>query len=132
MQYGPKGRWARMGAVIVLALIAGGAVLLGLRWPFTQRHLTTSLERATGSRVRIGGYQLSFFPEPGCTIEHLLVVRQGEQPIARAARVTIRSHWWDLLAFRKRAALVLAEGLQVLVPSPFPAPVIDSPGGMGE
>jgi hypothetical protein len=48
-------------------------VLLWSKWRFTREHLTGSLERATGSKLRAARFRMTFFPSPGC----VLAVRGG-------------------------------------------------------
>jgi hypothetical protein len=126
-------RWRRIAVGLLLAVLAGTLVLLTIRWPYTEDRMIANLERATGSRVFLQRYRATFLPEPGCTIEDLRLDRHGQQPIARAERVTIRSSWWSVLTFQKRVRHIQAERLHVLIPSPLPAPIrTGSSGGLGE
>src|SRR5688572_29088234 len=95
-------RWPRLAGGLLLVAFTGVSVLLAARWPYSQERMIASIERATGSRVRFEQYRLSFFPEPGCTIENFILERGANQPIAQAAKIDIRSSWLSILTFRKR------------------------------
>jgi hypothetical protein len=126
-------RWAKLVAGLLLAVCVIVSTLLALRWPYTQKRMTTSIERATGSRVQLKDYRLVFFPEPGCTIGDLTLRRHSNEPLAQARRLTIRSSWLSLLTFQKRVGRVKAEGLQFHIPTPVPPPIqTGSPGGLGK
>src|SRR5215204_3386601 len=124
-------RWARVAAGLLLAFVAAMIVLLALRWPYTKERVIASIEKATGSSVRLQKYRPSYFPEPGCTLENLSLERHAPNPIAVARTITIRSSWWTVLTFRKRIRHIEAKQLHIQVPSPFPPPTrTGSSGGL--
>jgi hypothetical protein len=116
-----------------MAILAGTLALVALRWPYTQERMIASVERATGSKVKLQQYRARFFPQPGCTIENLTIDRHVQQPIARADRITVQSSWWSVLTFRKRIRHIQTERLHIQISSPFPPPVRTGPSkGLGE
>src|SRR5687768_666016 len=125
-------RWSRIFGGLLLTVLAG-ALVLAIRWPYTRGRMMTSIERATGSRVRLEHYDASYFPEPGCTIKKLTIDRHAREPIARAEKIVVRSSWLSLLTFRKRVRHIHVEGLHIQIPLPFPPPTAGgSSVGLGE
>lgn len=126
-------RWGKVVMAVLLAAFAAISCLLMFRWPYTQERVIGSIERATGSRVRIQRFRRSVFPEPGCSIEGVEIARRAPHPIARAEKLTLRSSWWNVLALRKRVDRVQAQNLQLEIAFPFPPPVTaGSSDGLGE
>ena len=99
---------------LLLVSLAGIALFLALRWPFTEQRIVAALERATGSDVQVGRFRTDLLPQPGCTAENLTVSRASENPIARAERLTIRTTWWTLLTFQKRVSQLRIEQHRLL------------------
>jgi hypothetical protein len=115
-----------MAARLALVSCAGVALVLFIRWPFTEQRVIAGLQRATGSDVQVVRFRKDFLPRPGCTIENVTVSRASAQPIARAQKLIIRTSWWTLLSFKKRVSHLRIEQLNVLIPvnlppSPHPA-----------
>ena len=46
-------------------------VFLVLRWPLSREAVLNELEDESQSRVNIGGFHGTYFPRPGCVLEHV-------------------------------------------------------------
>lgn len=113
----PWFRWLIVALVLIVAIVAAVAVKLTLNWPFTQAAMIQSLQQQSGSEVKFGKFQQTFFLSPGCIAEEVTFAPQGQQtaaPAMRIARLTVRTSYAGLLLHH--IDLVRAEGMHVNVP----------------
>src|SRR6202049_1560812 len=83
-------------AVAVLALLATTAILLAVKWPFTQAKMQEELATATSGSVQIHGFQTKYFP-PGCVMEGVEFRQAGNSggaPFFTAEKLTIPANSW--------------------------------------
>ena len=100
-------------AVAVLALLATAAILLAVKWPFTQAQMLEELATATSGSVQIHGFRTTYFP-PGCLMERVEFRQSGNSggpPLLTAERLTIRANYRGL--FRKRIEVMHLEGVRL-------------------
>ncbi len=100
-------------AVAVLALLATAAILLAVKWPFTQAKMQEELATATSGSVQIHGFRTTYFP-PGCVMEGVEFRQAGNSggpPLLTAERLTIRANYRGL--FRKRVEVMHLEGVRL-------------------
>jgi hypothetical protein len=100
-------------AVAVLALLATAAILLAIKWPFTQAKMLDELATATSGSVQIHGFRATHFP-PGCVMEGVefrLAGNFGGPPLLTAEKVTIRANYRGL--FRKRVEVMHLEHVRL-------------------
>ena len=105
--------------VLALALVAD-AILLARNWPFTQAKIAESLGGATGSRVRFGEFDQTFFPTPGCVARKVSVERGSAPPLATAEELKVQGSWAALLTFQRRLSALRFAGLQIKLPDQMP------------
>jgi hypothetical protein len=104
-------------AVLVISLIA--IVVLASRWPFSRRAVLRELEAASLTKVDIGTYQGTYFPYPGCVLEHVTFQhnpRLGTPPLITVEKLRIEGTFSGL--FRRQVRSVRAEGMRLLIPPP--------------
>ena len=108
--------------VIVLAALAtvviflAAIVVLVWRWPFSREAVLKDLQDASLSKVDIGAFHGTYFPRPGCVLEHVTFQhnpRAGSPPLITVERLRIEGSFFDL--FRKRVRRVRAEGMRVQI-----------------
>jgi hypothetical protein len=77
---------ALVGVVIFLAAI----VFLALRWPFSREAVLKDLQNASLSKVDIGAFHGTYFPRPGCILEHITFQhnpKAGTPPLITVERI---------------------------------------------
>src|SRR6266576_3609025 len=106
-------RWGVVIA-IVLALAIGSLVFLARNWPFTEAAVVQSLEAASSSKVKIGSFQRTYFPHPGCIARDVVFRHQSVNdtpPLIAIRELTVRGSFLGML--RKHVATVRAGGMQI-------------------
>jgi uncharacterized protein involved in outer membrane biogenesis len=101
-----------------LALIVLGAVFLWARWPFTRKQVVHRLEEASQSKVTYEGFHGTYFPRPGCVLEHVtfhLSTSSGTPPLIAIGRLRIESSFLGL--FSQHVKRILVEGMHISIPS---------------
>lgn len=105
--------------VALLAMIVGG-VLLTTHWPFSQAHVTQSLQETFPATVTFGRFYATYFPNPGCVAENVVFRRLGGSadlpPVVTVARVRMEARYSDLFLRPGFLARVITEGFRVKVP----------------
>jgi hypothetical protein len=102
-------------AMVVIFLTA--IVVLAWCWPLSRRAVLQELEAASLSRVDAGNFHATYFPRPGCVIEHVTFQhnpRTGSPPLITIERLEIEGSFSGL--FTKHVRRVRAEGMRVLTP----------------
>jgi hypothetical protein len=105
---------AALGTAVVLVATI---VLVGWHWPFRREAVLKELEKASQSSVAAGRFHSTYFPRPGCVLDHVRFQHNpapGWPPLITVQRLRIESSFPGL--FTKRLSRIRAEGLQVLVP----------------
>lgn len=104
-------------AVVVISLTA--IVVLASRWPFSRQAVLRELEAASLTKVDIGTYHGTYFPRPGCVLEHVTFQHNpklGTPPLITVERLRIEGSFSGL--FRRQVKGVRAEGMRLLIPPP--------------
>ena len=96
------------------------AILLARNWPFTRSKMAESLGNATGSRVRFGEFDQTFFPSPGCVARKVSVERGSAPPLATAEELKVQGSWAALLTFQRYLSALRIGGLHIKLPDPMP------------
>src|ERR1700730_4293574 len=102
-----------ISAVAVLALLATAAILLAVRWPFTQAKMQEELAAATSGSVQIHGFRATHFP-PGCVMEGVEFRQAGNsggRPLLTAEKLTILANYRSL--FFNRIEVMHLEGVRL-------------------
>jgi hypothetical protein len=114
--------WLRVGASILLGLIAAAVAVDLLHSPFTVENVTKALEEASGRPVQIGTFSSSYFP-PSCTAQDIRFLRHKHpnlSPIITIEKLTIRGSFTGMLSSPKRLAAVRIVGMHMIVASKEP------------
>jgi AsmA-like C-terminal region len=88
-----------VGLFVVLAAVATAAILLAVKWPFTQAKIVARLESGTSAKFRIRSFRTKYFP-PGCVIEGVELRSQdglNSAPLMTVGKLTIVSNYRQLL-----------------------------------
>jgi hypothetical protein len=109
-----------VGRLAVAAAAAICVVLLlwaGL-WPFQQKPVVQSLEKASDSKLQVRAFHRSYFPFPGCVLEGLQFTRGSNTgtPLITIERLIIRGSYLGILS--RRLTSVTAENMHIFIP-PF-------------
>jgi len=102
-------------AAVVFFLLA--FIFVGTRWPFRRDAVVKTLEEESFSKVKMGAFHQTYFPHPGCVLEHVVFQHNpgaGAPPLATIERLRIEGSFLGL--FRGHVTRVLAEGLHILLP----------------
>jgi hypothetical protein len=105
-------------ALAMVVIFLAAIVVLAWRWPFSRTAVLQELEAASLSRVDAGTFHATYFPHPGCILEHVTFQhnpKAGSPPLITVERLRIEGSFFDL--FRKRLRRVRAEGMRVQIPS---------------
>jgi hypothetical protein len=100
---------------VFVVVIAIGATVLAMHWPFTRASVVTGLQQKFRSHVEVKSFRSSFFP-PSCVAEGVTIRRNtqaGVTPIATVARITIEGSYPGFFEVPKRISHVTVEGLHV-------------------
>jgi AsmA-like C-terminal region len=105
-------------AVLVLAgVFIAAIVLLALYWPFSRQAVLRELEDESQSRVEVGAFHGTYFPRPGCVLEHATFQhnpKAGSPPLITIEKLRIEGSFSGL--FTKHVSRIRAEGMHILIP----------------
>ncbi len=111
-----KKKWPLIALIVLAAIVVTTAVLLALKWPFTQARVIQRLGQATATSVHIGSFQQQYFPHPGCVAKQVTFQQMGEhQPLMTIQTLTIRGSFFGLIS--NHVALVRADGTRIALPA---------------
>jgi hypothetical protein len=103
-------------ATVVVFLVA--IVFLALRWQLSREAVLKELEDESQSTVNISAFHGTYFPRPGCVLEHLTFQhnpKAGSPPLITVQRLRIEGNFSGL--FTKHVRRIRAEGMRILIPS---------------
>jgi len=106
-----------LAALAMVVILAAGVIFLAWRWPFTREAVLKDLEDASMSKVDIGAFHGTYFPRPGCVLEHLTFQHNpeaGSPPLITVQRLRVESGFSGL--FTKHVRRIRVEGLHILIP----------------
>ena len=106
-----------VGAVAMVVIFLAAIVSLALRWPFSRAAVLKELGEASMSRVDAGTFHATYFPRPGCILEHVTFQHNpklGSPPLITIERLGIEGSFSGL--FTKHVRRVRAQGMRVLTP----------------
>src|ERR1700722_3222978 len=108
-------------ALIALAvLMAAAATIIALRWPFSQRKVTQSLQDTFPATVTFQKFHSTYFPHPGCVGEEAVFTWLGSSrdtpPIVTIRRITIKAHYLDMVLRPGYISKIILEGFAARVP----------------
>jgi hypothetical protein len=102
---------------VAAGVLLAGVIFLAARWPFKREAVLRDLQEASLSKVDIGAFHGTYFPQPGCVLQHVIFQhnrKPGTPPLITIERVRIEGSFLGL--FSKHVRRVRAEGMRVLIP----------------
>src|SRR5580704_8024624 len=79
-------------AFVTAGVLLAAVVFLAAGWPFRREAVLKDLQDASLSRVDIGAFHGTYFPRPGCVLEHVTFQhnpKPGTPPLIIIERVRI-------------------------------------------
>ena len=110
-------RFILPAAFVTAAILLAGVFFLAACWPFRREAVLKDLQDASLSKVDIGAFHGTYFPRPGCVLEHVTFQhnpKAGTPPLITVERLRIEGSFSGL--FTKRVRRIRAEGMRILVP----------------
>jgi len=104
-------------SLVVAAVVLAALVLLALHWPFRRAAVLKQLEEASMSRVEASAFHETYFPRPGCVLEHVIFrhnPKPGSPPLITVEKMRIEGSFSGL--FSKHVKLIRAEGMHIRTP----------------
>ena len=92
-------------------------IFLALHWPFSRDAVVKDLEDESFSKVEVGAFHGTYFPRPGCVLEHVVFQHNPKArtpPLMTIERIRIEGSFGGL--FRRHIKRVVAEGMHILIP----------------
>jgi hypothetical protein len=108
----------QIAAFVAIPLILLGCFVLARKWPFNRDAVVKELEDTSMSRVEVGSFHKTYFPHPGCVLEHVTFrhnLQPGAPPLITASTIRIEGSFAEVFSNRVRSIHV--DGLHVLIPS---------------
>lgn len=112
-------RLATWGLWVIGAIVFVSVLLLSLHWPFSEKSVLSELADASQTRVTAASYHGTYFPRPGCVLEHVTFqhnLKPGSPPLITVDILRIEGSFSGL--FTKHLKSIRASGLRLLIP-PF-------------
>ena len=106
-----------LAALAIVVIGPAAIIFLALHWPFTREAVLKQLEDASLSRVDAGAFHGTYFPRPGCVLEHVIFQhnpKAGSPPLITVERLRIEGSFAGL--FAEHVRLIRAEGVRILIP----------------
>ena len=100
--------WIWIATAVIVLGAAVTAVVLTVKWPFTQAAVTKALQDRFARRLTIRTFRKTYFP-PGCVVEgveFLHRTRKDLPPLITVQRLTIRSGYHNFLRIHDRVDYV--------------------------
>jgi hypothetical protein len=106
-----------LAAFVVVVIVLAAVFFLALHWPFRREAVLKELADASQSRVNAGAFRGTYFPRPGCVLEHVAFQhnpKAGMPPLITVESIRIESSFSGL--FSKHLKRIRAEGMRILIP----------------
>jgi hypothetical protein len=106
-----------VAALVIVFFCVAAFIFLASHWPFSREAVVKELEDESFSKVGVGAFHGTYFPRPGCILEHVVFQhnpRAGTPPLVTIERIRIEGSFAGL--FRRHVKRVAAEGMHVLIP----------------
>jgi len=113
-------RWTVAVCSALAALISTGAMILVVKWPFSQESVIDSIHEIIPGNVRMASFRNRIFPHPGCDAYGVILSRPSDgpdqPPLVTVQKISIEARYSDLFVRPGFVARILLNGLQVRVP----------------
>jgi hypothetical protein len=106
-----------VAALIIVLFCFAALLFVALNWPFRRSVILKELEDESFSKVNAGAFHGTYFPRPGCVLEHVVFQhnpKAGTPPLLTVERIRIEGSFAGLL--RRHVKRVVAEGMRILIP----------------
>jgi AsmA-like C-terminal region len=106
-----------LSALAIVVVLAAAVLFLVWHWPFSREAVLKDLEEASMSKVHMDAFHGTYFPRPGCVLEHVTFQhnpKAGTPPLITIEKLRIEGTFPGL--FTKHLRRIRAEGLHVLIP----------------
>ncbi len=103
-------------AALVIVFFAA-FIFLASHWPFSRDVVVKDLEDESFSKVQVGAFHGTYFPHPGCVLDHVVFQhnpKAGTPPLITIERIRIEGSFAGL--FRQHVKRIVAEGMHILIP----------------
>ncbi|MDP9339404.1 MAG: AsmA family protein [Acidobacteriota bacterium] len=111
-------RWAISIAVIVLAVLCIGGIILAFHWPFSSQKVIESVQEDWPGKISVQHFDRTYFPRPGCILDGVTLTRGAETsgpPLVAIRRVTIKANYHDMFFRPGYVSSIVLEGLKISV-----------------
>src|ERR1700687_1601557 len=113
-----KSRKLAVSAVAALVIVFFVVfIFLALHWPFSRNAVVKEMEDESFSKVTVGAFHGTYFPRPGCVLEHVVFQhnpKAGTPPLMTIERIRIEGSFAGL--FRQHVNRITAQGMPILIP----------------
>ena len=110
-------------AVILLAPLCIGGIILAFHWPFSAQNITQAIQEDWPGKITVQRFHRTYFPHPGCVLENVALTR-GSTPadtlLVTIQKLTIAANYHDLLLRPGYVSTVTVEGLKISIPTDKP------------
>lgn len=106
-----------IAALVFACLLVVAFIFLVSYWPFRREAVVKALEEESLSKVSAGAFHGTYFPRPGCVLEHVVFQhnpKAGAPPLITIERMRIEGSFTGLL--NSHVKRVLVEGMRVVLP----------------
>lgn len=117
LQKSRKLRVTTVAAAISVFSCSAAFLFVALHWPFRRDVVVKELEDESFSKVKVAAFHGTYFPRPGCVLEHVVFQhnpKAGTPPLMTIERIRIEGSLGGL--FRRHVKRVVAEGMHILIP----------------
>lgn len=110
-------KFVLFSASAMLVVVALAGVFLLWHWPFSREAVLKDLEEASMSKVHMDAFHSTYFPRPGCELEHVTFQhnpKAGTPPLITIEKLRIEGTFWGV--FTRHLRRIRADGLHILIP----------------
>jgi len=104
-----------VAALVIVFFLA--FIFLALRWPFSRNAVVKEMEDESFSKVAVGAFHGTYFPRPGCVLEHVVFQhnpKAGTPPLMTIERIRIEGSFAGL--FRQHVNRIAAVAFRSVPP----------------
>jgi hypothetical protein len=115
-----KRRWLIPVAIVILAALLIGGIILAFHWPFSSHSVTQAVQQDWPGKVSVQHFERTYFPHPGCILDGVALTRGADAsgpPLVAIRRVTIKANYHDMLFRPGYISSIILEGLKISVPA---------------
>jgi hypothetical protein len=114
-----KRRWLLPVAIMVLAALLTGGLILTFRWPFSSQKVTQAAQEDWPGKITVQHFDRTYFPHPGGILDGVTLTRGTDTsgpPLVAIRRVIIKANYHDMFFRPGYVSSIVLEGLKISVP----------------